>query len=186
LTGVDSTIGASAATFKNARFWKYDTLLAAHGLSQELYPASKSRRRSIQLQVVSGNPTVFTVLVRVQAQNANPVPALPVFGIPPGIYADTNIVLDPPQMSGRVVKNIVEVIFKASATQAQRQAAIDSIRGTVVGGLPFINNGDGLYLVRIPSTSNADPVFAAIATLKAMSQVQFAGTHSLTDRGSGP
>src|SRR5262249_32594960 len=45
LISMDSTIGAGAATFKNARLWRYDTLLAAHGAPQVLFPAGKSRSR---------------------------------------------------------------------------------------------------------------------------------------------
>ena len=110
-----------------------------------------------------------------QAQHRTTVPALPPEGRPDGLYDDTNIVVNNAKLgSGRVVKNTIGVLFKRTATQKQRQAAIDSVEGIVVGGYSALDNGDGVYLVRVPSDVTGSLVAAAIAKLKRLSQVDFA------------
>lgn len=175
LVQMDSTIASGAANLANARLWKYDTLLAAHATPQILNPTATSRSRPVTMQVVSGSPTVFTVLLRVQAQNNNVVSALPPAGRPAGLYDDTNVVVNNANLgAGRVVKNTIGVLFKRSATQAQRQAAVDSVQGIIVGGYPAFNNADGVYLVRVPIDGTGTLLAAAISKLQTLSQVDFA------------
>ena len=174
LTAMDSTIGSSAATFKNARLWRYDAILAPAGQPQTLLPSGGSTTRAIQMQVVSGSPMVFTVVLRVQAQNAHPVAMIPLLGKPPGTFADTNLILDAANFGpAKVVKNMVDLMFVRTATQAQRQAAIDSVLGVVVGGLKITSNGDGFYLVRLPTSTGAG-LAAALIKLRSLTQVRVA------------
>ncbi len=144
LTGMDSTIGATAATFKNARLWRYDTLLAAHGQPQTLWPATASRTHSIAIQVVSGNPTVFTVLLRVQAQNAYPVTATPPDSVPRWLRSDRPRGSRFARLTLRIRHHL-----QGRHTQAQKQAVVDSLRAKVVGGWALLTS----YLVQIPTDS---------------------------------
>ena len=169
LVGMDSTIGANSASFKNARLWKYDTLLAAHGQTQVLGPAQKSRRRSIQIQVVTGTPTVFTVLVRVQAQNLYPVPITPPDSEPAWLSDDSARYHTGRFSNGFFSKYAVAVQFQPGVSQQSMQAAIDSVRGRVIGGYPL----QKLYIVQVPNpTDTSGTVIQGVTTkLKSFPQV---------------
>lgn len=185
LVQMDSTIASGAANLANARLWKYDTLLAAHATPQILNPGVTGRSRNLTMQIVSGAPTVFTVLLRVQAQNAYPVSLVPPDSQPAALYADTNVVINNSYLGGKAVKNTILVLFKVTATQAQRQAAIDSVKGVVVGGDQFLPNQDGYYLVRIANDASGSVMSAAITKLQTLTQVDFAGTVDLSESHEG-
>ena len=88
---------------------------------------------------------------------------------------DTNLVRNVPGLGpGLVVKNMLEVAFARTATQAQRQAAIDSVLGSVVGGRPIADNGDGFYIVRIPSDNAGAGLIPALEKLRRLPQVDLA------------
>lgn len=188
LVQMDSTIAVGAANLANARLWKYDTLLAAHATPQILSPGVTGRTRNVTLQIVSGAPTVFTVLLRAQAQNAYPVSLIPPDSQPVGLYDDTNVVVNNAYLGVKAVKNTILILFTATSTQAQRQAAIDSVKGIVVGGDQFLPNLDGNYLVRIQNDISGSAMATAITKLQALSQVDFVGTLDLMegDRGRKP
>jgi hypothetical protein len=181
LVQMDSTIAVGAANLANARLWKYDTLLAAHATPQILNPGVTGRTRNVAMQIVSGAPTVFTVLLRVQAQNDDVVSALPPNNVPVGLYDDTNIVVNNAYLGRNAIKNTILVLFKATATQAQRQAAVDSVKGVVVGGHPLFPNADGTYLVRVANDASGSVMAAAITKLQSLSQVDFADAIDVTD-----
>jgi hypothetical protein len=101
---------------------------------------------------------------------AGPVPALAPDSVPGWIYADSNLIHDKPQMSGSFPKNIIALLFKPGTSRALMQAAVDSVRGAVVGGLQPLN----VYYVKVPSDTTGGPLFAAITKLTAMSQVELA------------
>jgi hypothetical protein len=169
LTGMDSTIGSTAAKFKNARLWKYDTLLAAHGQTQTLWPATASRTHTITIQVVSGNPTVFNVLLRVQAQNAYPVPSTPPDS-EPAWAADDSALFHSGDLGGNSFsRHVIAVQFQPGTTQPSMQAAIDSVRGRVVGG----DVDAETYLIDVPSDTTGTLITSAIAKLQSMAQVWF-------------
>jgi hypothetical protein len=74
-------------------------------------------------------------------------------------------------------QSIVIVRFQDEATQAQRQAAVDSIRGVVIGGRPSAGGPDGYYYVSIAGDSTGDSVTVAADRLTALSQVRFASPY---------
>ncbi|TLY55426.1 MAG: hypothetical protein E6K55_03485 [Gemmatimonadetes bacterium] len=65
---------------------------------------------------------------------------------------------------------MIIVGFKATATQADRQAAIDSINGTVVGGQPM-PPGEGFYFVRLEAARRLEPLTRAVTKLWSLPQV---------------
>jgi hypothetical protein len=180
LTGMDSTIGATAATFKNARLWWYDTLLAAHGQPQILYPTGKTRQRTIKIQIVSGAPTVFTLLVRVQTQNANPVAATPPDSQPSWLADDSARLHTGRWSNGFMSKYALAVKFKSGTAQSLKQSAIDSVKGRVIGGFPMV----GMYIVQVPTDTSGTALLAAAAKLMTLSQVLTARPYMAT--GVGP
>jgi len=84
-------------------------------------------------------------------------------------------------LGGIAVKNTILVLFTATATQAQRQVAVNSVHGIVVGGDRFLPNLDGYYLIRIANDSSGSRMSKAIAKLQSLPQVDFAGTLDLSD-----
>jgi hypothetical protein len=179
LSNADSTIGATASRLVGARLRRFDKLLAPRAR-----PAGARGRRHagpatwglrwIEIHVVSGSPTAFTVVPHAAAENAHPISMAAPEGEPAGMYDDTNLIADVAGLGpGKVVKNIIDMVFVATATQAERQAAVDSINGVAVGGVQVAHNGDGFYLIRIPADS-ATAIGAALQKLRALPQVQLA------------
>ena len=95
-----------------------------------------------------------------------PVPATAPDTLPAWIYDDSSIVTAPDR-PGSFIKNLVLVLFSPTAPQEQRQAAIDSVRGVVVGGVR-LNSRDGLYLVALPDDPTQASLFRAIRVLTGM------------------
>ena len=113
-----------------------------------------------------------------------PVPSAAPDSVPNWLRATSRWVTNPARVSGRFVRDLVLVRFVAGATQAQRQQAIDLVGGTVVGGVPF-EGAEGVYYVQLPADSSNERVFAAIATLQGLGQVQNA-LPDLIDVGEFP
>jgi hypothetical protein len=55
-----------------------------------------------------------------------------------------------------------------------RQAAIDTVGGKVVGGMPTDGNGDGIYLVFIQDDGSGTALHHAAIRLNKMAQVDYA------------
>jgi hypothetical protein len=94
------------------------------------------------------------------------------------LEAPSNLLDNAPGIRGKWIRNALLVAFKPSATQAERQSAIDAIGGTVVGGLA-LGAPEHYYIVRIPyalapGDSTSGPVLRAKATLKSMSVIDAA------------
>jgi hypothetical protein len=73
------------------------------------------------------------------------------------------------------VKRVLAVEFVAGATVAEKQAAIDSVRGSVIGGAPWITAPDqGTYFVLVPNATTVSSLEAAIAVLERQAKVRSA------------
>jgi hypothetical protein len=120
----------------------------------------------------SANPPqlVLTVL----RQQTPTVPAVAPDTVPGWLYDfETS---NSPVMSGTFLTNIVFVVFKQGTSQPERQAAVDLVGGTVVGGLRAYGD-DGYYVVRIEDDHPTVPgqaLVEALELLKALSQVALA------------
>ena len=79
---------------------------------------------------------------------AYPVPAQAPDSVPAWVRADSNLAGPSAHIPVRFRKNLLVVQFQRQATQAERQAAIDLVAGTVVGGGG--GGSGGIYLVRVP------------------------------------
>jgi hypothetical protein len=99
-------------------------------------------------------------------ESASRVPASAPDSEPSWLYDDTNVV----HASGwpdAFVTDLAVVLFAPGATQVQRQAAVDTVKGSVVGGLR-LNGIDGFYLVALPHAPTQETLRRAISTLKTM------------------
>jgi hypothetical protein len=67
----------------------------------------------------------------------------------------------------RCLSNVVRIGFHSSASQEERQSAVDMVRGRVVGG------DGGFYYVRVPSTGTFESIEGFIHVLERLPQVEF-------------
>ena len=83
-----------------------------------------------------------------------------------------NVLVDPPGMSGRVVKNAFFVRFTDGASEREENAALRAVGAVVIGGMRV--NGAEFYHLRIevPRDSGAGPLLRARDTLRALPQVR--------------
>ena len=101
------------------------------------------------------------------------VPALPPDSIP-AEYADTTMwVSGGTHLAGTVLRDIIVLGFKRGTPQSDRAAAVALVNGTVVGGRRR-QDGDGLYLIRVPTDGTVGPLFRAIGQLRQLPQVSTA------------
>ena len=107
---------------------------------------------------------------RVNSCRSGPIPDTPPDTIPTWVYADSNIVTNPPYMSGRMVKNVVAVMFKSSASASDRQAAVDFVCGELIGGSP-----SWTYFLRVPSDSLGAGMWRSVQALERHPSVEYAG-----------
>jgi hypothetical protein len=101
------------------------------------------------------------------------VPDLPPEGTPASvaaeIYAPENLLLESPHMRRPFPRDVLLIWFQYGATQRQRQAALDTICGEVIGGERF--GQGGYYHVRIRGDDTGDRLFRAINLLRRLPQV---------------
>jgi hypothetical protein len=77
-------------------------------------------------------------------------------------------------------RSVLIVLFRSAATQAMRQAAIDSVGGTVIGGARSAGGPDGYYYVSIATDSIASQdsvavaIFAAVQKLRGLTDIRLA------------
>jgi hypothetical protein len=89
--------------------------------------------------------------------------------VPAWVYAPANLASDTGASYGYFA-DVIVVSFKASATPADRQAAIDSINGAVVGG-QSMPPGEGFYYVRLGAARRLEPLANAVTKLWSLPQV---------------
>lgn len=110
------------------------------------------------------------------SQGTAHVPALPPDSISQAVWDElhvpTNIITNDARLTGKFPRNLVVIMFHPTAPTAERQAAIDSIHGEVVGGIPLTPGGQ--YYVRIQDDGTAEPLFQAIEKLQSLAQVDYA------------
>ncbi|HYW05476.1 MAG TPA: hypothetical protein VE913_00895 [Longimicrobium sp.] len=87
-------------------------------------------------------------------------------------------------MTGTYLRDILVVLFKPGTPQRERQAAIDLVRGQVIGGARW-SNGDGLYYIRVPTDGKPGSLRPALDALDRLPQVQNARPE-FVDMGIGP
>ena len=116
---------------------------------------------------------------------ADPVPATPPDSVPQAVWNDisqpANLIIRHPGDS--IIRNVVVVQFRPSATLADRQAAIALVNGTVIGGTGW-GYPEHAYLVRFPyallvGDDVLDPLLRTTRTLGALPTIEFATIQSL-------
>lgn len=93
---------------------------------------------------------------------------------PPPALGD-DLVLD--ANGDRVSTTVLSVEFTVDATQSERQAAVDLVHGTVIGGLN--PGGGGRYYVRIDGDGTIETIWQSAHTLNTLHQVALAGPYTV-------
>ena len=89
--------------------------------------------------------------------------------VPAWVYAPANLATDT-GASYDYYADVIIISFSVTATQSDRQAAIDSIHGLVVGGQPM-PPGEGFYYVRLEAGRRLEPLTTAVTRLWSLPQV---------------
>lgn len=89
------------------------------------------------------------------------------------IYRKDNMIRNCKRYSGIFPRDIVLVWFHAGTPRDQRQAAVDSVSGKVIGGSYW--NEDGAYIIQLPNAGRTDDVLReAEQILSRLPQVRMA------------
>jgi hypothetical protein len=175
--------------------WAYDTVqLATSGPSGRaadgsvvLRPGATSAARLIDLEVPPGVTGVRITLrgfgTYVLTVPSRPADTVSVHELLASRSPD-NVITGDPHFPGRVVRNRLWLLFRPDATAEQREAAVESVNGIVLGGV-VRGTGNGYppprgshrlryYYVAFPAypDSGAGPLDRAIHALAPLPQVQ--------------
>lgn len=72
------------------------------------------------------------------------------------------------------LKHVVSITFAEGTTQDRRQAAVNLVKGHVVGGWRFTPGSEGVYAIRVADGTNASQRDKLLEQLRALSQVRTA------------
>jgi hypothetical protein len=122
--------------------------------------------------------TSFSSIVTAQRPR---VPVTAPDTVPAWVYAPGNLASDT-GASYDYYADVIIVAFKSTATQADRQAAIDAVNGVVVGGQPM-PPGEGLYYVRLEAGRRLEPLVNAVIKLWPLPQVATASLVTRLEEG---
>lgn len=109
------------------------------------------------------------------------VPAVAPDSVPAGLYSASSLVEDPDLPGSRYVRDVVVVLFRSAATHSERLAAVAAVSGVVIGGYRTFG-GEGYYLVRVQGDTSVRSAKTAVATLRALGQVEEASLESVLTR----
>jgi hypothetical protein len=111
------------------------------------------------------------------------VPALPPTTDPRPVFDSLGKI--PATMLGTdsAVANVIAILFKATASQAARQYAVDLVSGVVVAGLRVYPSGDGWYYVRLPGLPTAGTIGRALQKLDTLTTISSVRPVSSTSTG---
>jgi len=116
----------------------------------------------------------FTVQLFAATPGEVPIPAEPPVGFLisddslEALYADRRLIFGHERMAGPYPPDLVMVTFVRGASQPERQAAIDLVRGSLIGGA-----WDAYYIL-VPPDGTPDPVWQAVDVLSSLPQVHLA------------
>ncbi len=156
--------------------WRYDAYLAPSGTQQVLAAGATSQRRWLELRSTDWKNAV-RISLRASAVEPSPniVPALPPDNIPKALMDSLGSILMTDGLL--LIPDLLAVRFVLGATQAQRQAAIDAVRGVVVGGWRSRFDESGTYYVLVPAQRSVTLLLDVVDALDAFPQV--VGAHIL-------
>ncbi|MGH7709951.1 MAG: S8 family peptidase [Gemmatimonadaceae bacterium] len=151
--------------------WRYDGYLAPNG--GPLAAGATSQRRWLEFRSTDWHNAIrISLSASAVEPNPNIVAEFPPDSVPKALMDSLGSILMP---SGRpAIPDLLGVRFVIGATQAQRQTAIDAVRGLVVGGWRSPSENDGTYYVLVPAQRSDSLLLVAAETLLSLPQVSTA------------
>jgi Subtilase family len=167
--------GTANFTGPNQPYFHYPQILATND-------STPPRRWELNVPV-QADAFSFTLKVFTARPGEPKVPPASPDSLPADLYADANVATDLNGLTGTYVRNMATVLFEPGATLEERQAALDQVRGTTIGGerMPY---GDGVYYVRLPADSTARAIVSAVDLLNTLPQVASAAPRFIAEEGS--
>ncbi len=156
----DSVIGI------DSRAWRFDSVLASAAHPQILQPGTYSRSRQIVL-IARASVRAFRFTLVARGTTGAAVEMRPPNTVPGWVYSDTNFVRRGP------AKRLLIVRFRPTATQAQRQRAVDLLGATVIGGR-HLGEAEGFYYLWIPADTTEPQLQKDAARLEGLPEVESA------------
>lgn len=147
-----------------------------------LDPGRTSGARTIKITVGSTS-TTFRVQPRARAEVVDlTAPAVPADSIPSATFSQLHAPSNMPVIDGKKYfpQDALTVMFHETATQAEKQAAIDLVGGEVIGGARVHAGGE--YFIRIVGDGTLATIMNAISTPQALPQVYDVGVVVKVDR----
>ena len=124
---------------------------------------------------IGGTTTTFDF------ETVSPTPAQAPLGTPVSVVANehtpSNILDNPPSISGKATRHTLWVQFSANATVAQKDSALALVGADVIGGM-YLHPSNGHYYIRlrnavaVPPDSVSGPVLRAERTLEQLPYVR--------------
>ncbi len=114
--------------------------------------------------------------VRADGSGTSAIPAFAPDSTPTALWRELtraeNVLVDPPGISGRVVKNTLYVRFIDAASEREQNAALRAVSGVVIGGLRMQSAEYYHIRIEVPADSGAGPLLRARETLRSLPQVR--------------
>lgn len=152
--------------------WRFDTLLAASGQPQVRAANATTRRKWLEFSGTTWSQRIRIKLPMGAAVQSSAVPPIPPDSIPAFVSDSANLVRPSPGGGFPFVRDLLSVEFTPSSTTAQREGALSAVGGIVVGGLRSGTSTGGLYLVKIPTSSDSFAVASAEIVLRNLAVVR--------------
>lgn len=159
---VDNADGVQNFTRAQQPYFSYPGILATNQVTNP-----KRWQLRMPLTVYS---FAFTLKVFTARPSEPKVPAGSPDSVPSSLFASGNIGTNLPGLHGTYLRNTIGVLFEASASLEERQAALDVVGGTVVGGRRFTET-EGMYYVTIPVNGTGTALVSASDRVASLPQV---------------
>jgi len=157
--------GTGNFTAPNQPYFNYNQIVAPSG-----YTSNKLWKFNVPNTVTAVS---MSILISTDFPAEQNVTAVPPTTVPDWVTADSNIGLSG-AVTMRYAKRVVRIFFRSTATLSDRQLAVASVNGTVIGGWRSPNGTDGYYVVQVPDDGSGTGVVAARARLRSLPQVRAA------------
>jgi len=188
IVSVANAAGRSDFTAPNQPYFAYNEIVAPNG-----YTATKLWKFNVPKTVTAVSMNVIISADFPAEQN---VTLAPPDTTAAWVEADSNTGgrSGPTEIGVAYQKRILMVVFQPSATLTDRQLAVASVNGAVVGGRRATDGVSGWYIVQVPDDGTGTGVLAARAILRKQPQVKSAfvsiymssGDHSPPEKLTAP
>lgn len=165
--------GTANFTAPNQPYFNYNQIVAAGANS-----GNKLWKFNVPNTVTAVS---MSILISTDFPAEQSVTIAPPSTVPDWVHADSSVSAPTDSVHLPFVKRVLQVRFRASATLADRQLAVASVNGAVLGGRLDGGGVNGIYYVQVPDDGTGSGLIDASTALRALPQVQMAFPEFLAD-----